>query len=223
MTESSEFVRPASTPFKVSAMGLFGEKDGSMRLDWAHQPKSVMIVEKIRDPRARSFLIAALQYLFQVRHLSIITESYVVDELSEFSFLQSFESEDLTNVDFVLVFGGDGTLLHVSQLFPSRCPPIVPFAMGSLGFLTPFLCDDYQTVIDDVVRGFFYVTSRTRLLCEIRRVDSTVEHYQALNDLVLTSGTPGSVCAIECSIDGEYFTTVYGDGLIIATATRARI
>lgn len=39
-------------------------------------------------------------------------------------------------VDFVACLGGDGVILHASNLFRDAVPPIVSFNLGSLGFLT---------------------------------------------------------------------------------------
>lgn len=41
--------------------------------------------------------------------------------------------------DLVITVGGDGTILHTSNLFGAgECPPVLSFSMGSLGFLLPF-------------------------------------------------------------------------------------
>ncbi len=40
--------------------------------------------------------------------------------------------------DLVCTLGGDGLLMHASNLFAGPCPPILCVAGGSLGFLTPF-------------------------------------------------------------------------------------
>ena len=40
--------------------------------------------------------------------------------------------------DLVVTLGGDGLLMHASNLFVGPCPPILCVAGGSLGFLTPF-------------------------------------------------------------------------------------
>lgn len=41
--------------------------------------------------------------------------------------------------NLVITLGGDGTILHVSNLFgQGECPPVLSFSMGSLGFLLPF-------------------------------------------------------------------------------------
>lgn len=39
-------------------------------------------------------------------------------------------------VDFVACLGGDGVILHASNLFRGAVPPVVSFNLGSLGFLT---------------------------------------------------------------------------------------
>ena len=45
-------------------------------------------------------------------------------------------------VRLCVTLGGDGTLLAASRaLGPGATPPVVPFAMGSLGFMTPFAFD----------------------------------------------------------------------------------
>jgi len=42
------------------------------------------------------------------------------------------------NVPTAAVATCDGTMLHLSSLFPKEAPPVVSFSMGSLGFLLPF-------------------------------------------------------------------------------------
>lgn len=51
-----------------------------------------------------------------------------------------FIPEDVANqLDLVVVLGGDGTVLWTCHIFGNRAvPPLVPFNLGSLGFLTPF-------------------------------------------------------------------------------------
>jgi NAD kinase len=40
------------------------------------------------------------------------------------------------DIDLVVCVGGDGTVLHLSSLFPSAFPPVIAVAFGSFGFLT---------------------------------------------------------------------------------------
>ena len=53
-------------------------------------------------------------------------------------------------IDFVITLGGDGTLLNINSLFPKSVPPVISFAMGTLGFLTPFDCKEYKQHLNNV-------------------------------------------------------------------------
>ena len=73
-------------------------------------------------------------------------------------------------IDFTVALGGDGTLLWAANLFPhSSVPPIVAFAMGSLGFLTPFDISEMAKQIDRTIQGDFELTLRSRLTCQVVR------------------------------------------------------
>eukprot|EP00003_Mantamonas_plastica_P031141 TRINITY_DN7962_c1_g1_i1.p1 TRINITY_DN7962_c1_g1~~TRINITY_DN7962_c1_g1_i1.p1 ORF type:complete len:281 (+),score=19.02 TRINITY_DN7962_c1_g1_i1:36-845(+) len=86
------------------------------------------------------------------------------------------ETQELERViDFVVVIGGDGTLLHVSSMFPTTAPPMVGFNRGNLGFLMPFdLESDIPMAIDNVMNGGFYFFPRARLTCSIMDSDENV-------------------------------------------------
>lgn len=50
-----------------------------------------------------------------------------------------FTGPDAENIDLVVTFGGDGTILHASSLFSAGAvPPVLSFSLGTLGFLLPF-------------------------------------------------------------------------------------
>lgn len=53
--------------------------------------------------------------------------------------------------DFVVTLGGDGTVLYSSWLFQRIVPPVLSFALGSLGFLTKF---DYEEFEDTLTKAF---------------------------------------------------------------------
>jgi len=53
--------------------------------------------------------------------------------------------------DFVVTLGGDGTVLYASWLFQRIVPPVLSFALGSLGFLTKF---DYEEYPEHLTKAF---------------------------------------------------------------------
>lgn len=65
--------------------------------------------------------------------------------------------------------GGDGTVLFTSWLFQRIVPPVLPFALGSLGFLTNFDFNDHQAVMDSVIDSGIRVNLRMRFTCTVYR------------------------------------------------------
>ncbi|EYE94132.1 putative NAD+ kinase [Aspergillus ruber CBS 135680] len=151
--------------------------------------------------------------------------------------------------DFVITLGGDGTVLYTSWLFQRIVPPVLSFSLGSLGFLTKFDFNDYQSTLDTAFRDGVVVSLRLRFECTIMRsnpqpkeelsetnkrdlveeligeeVEGTLTHtpdkvVQILNDVVLDRGPNPTMSQIELFGDDEHFTTVLADGICIATPT----
>eukprot|EP00887_Chlorella_sp_A99_P006919 scaffold2.g6919.t1 len=104
-------------------------------------------------------------------------------------------------IDLCITLGGDGTVLHLASLFTEDkpLPPVISFAMGTLGFLTPFNASMARTVL-------------SRLLWPPwKRV------HHVLNECLIDRGASPAMVTVECFVDGSHTTTVQADGLIIST------
>ncbi|ODV79277.1 ATP-NAD kinase, partial [Suhomyces tanzawaensis NRRL Y-17324] len=122
--------------------------------------------------------------------------------------------------DLVLTLGGDGTVLYVSNMYQRVVPPVILFALGSLGFLTNFKFEHFRDtmtlVLDAGVRAYL----RMRFTCRVHRADGTVVcDQQVLNELVVDRGPSPYVTQLELYGDGSLLTVAQADGLIIATPT----
>lgn len=86
--------------------------------------------------------------------------------------------------DFVITLGGDGTVLYTSWLFQRIVPPVLSFALGSLGFLTNFDFADYQKSLDNAFRDGVFVSLRLRFECTIMRSKARIRdpHARSLSD-----------------------------------------
>ncbi|CAK7202341.1 hypothetical protein SEUCBS139899_005064 [Sporothrix eucalyptigena] len=71
--------------------------------------------------------------------------------------------------DFVITLGGDGTVLYASWLFQRIVPPVLSFSLGSLGFLTKFDFDDYQSTLTRAFTEGVTVGLRLRFEATIMR------------------------------------------------------
>jgi NAD+ kinase len=64
--------------------------------------------------------------------------------------------------DFVVTLGGDGTVLYASWLFQRIVPPVLSFALGSLGFLTKFDYENFRETLTGAFRDGVLVSLRLR-------------------------------------------------------------
>ncbi|KAI9259245.1 ATP-NAD kinase-like domain-containing protein [Helicostylum pulchrum] len=83
--------------------------------------------------------------------------------------------------DFIVTLGGDGTVLFSSWLFQSYVPPVIPFHLGSLGFLTPFDFDRFRQHLFNAMDRGVRINLRGRLTCTVyRRVPHTDDETKSV-------------------------------------------
>ncbi|KAK9439431.1 uncharacterized protein G6M90_00g097020 [Metarhizium brunneum] len=71
--------------------------------------------------------------------------------------------------DFVITLGGDGTVLYASWLFQRIVPPVLSFALGSLGFLTKFDFGEHERILGSAFDKGVTVSLRLRFESTVMR------------------------------------------------------
>jgi NAD+ kinase len=121
-------------------------------------------------------------------------------------------------VDLLVVFGGDGTMLRVAREIAGSRTPILGVNIGGLGFLTAVPSDEMTRALARVWRSEFKYESRVLIevggRCQGRRI-----HETALNDIVVSRGAISRLIKLDVSVDGELVARYHGDGLIISSPT----
>jgi NAD+ kinase len=121
-------------------------------------------------------------------------------------------------VDLLLVFGGDGTMLRVASEIAGSPTPILGINVGGLGFLTAVRSDEMLQALQRIWNNEFTVESRALIeiagTCQSRPIKQT-----ALNDFVISRAMISRLITLEVSVDGEPLTRYRCDGLIISSPT----
>jgi len=121
-------------------------------------------------------------------------------------------------VDLLLVFGGDGTMLGVAREVAGSTTPILGVNIGGLGFLTGVPSAELARALKCVWNGEFKFESRA--LIEASGVGNGKKILaSALNDIVVSRGAVSRLIALDVSVDGELITRYRCDGLIISSPT----
>ncbi len=131
------------------------------------------------------------------------------------------EREDLTEArpDFVIVLGGDGTLLSTARQVARAGIPILGVNLGSLGFLTEVRHDEIVHALAEVDAGRCELSQRPMLHCQVQRDGECVANYDALNEVVLNQSAVARITDFEVRVNGNFVANYKADGLIIATPT----
>ncbi|PVV01532.1 hypothetical protein BB560_004047 [Smittium megazygosporum] len=80
-------------------------------------------------------------------------------------------SQSQSQFDFGITLGGDGTLLYASWLFQNNVPLIVPFQLGSLGFLATFDIKNAKKILKSAINNGTFVSFRTRFNISVYRLN----------------------------------------------------
>lgn len=129
----------------------------------------------------------------------------------------SFDSVDL---DALITFGGDGTLLRGARLLAGRETPILGVNLGRVGFLTTATRESLDAALDALVAGKYQTERRQALRAAIRDAEGETRSTQiAVNDVAVHKGGVARVIRVNVYIQGENVGPYSADGIIVATPT----
>ena len=121
-------------------------------------------------------------------------------------------------VDLMMVFGGDGTMLRVARETAGSRTPFIGINVGSLGFLTDVQAHQLPLALKQIWAGETILESRSLIEATARNGPNRVSET-ALNDFVISRGAAPRLIDLEVTVDGETLTRYRCDGLIICTPT----
>jgi NAD+ kinase len=117
---------------------------------------------------------------------------------------------------FVIVIGGDGTLLSTARFYAKFDIPVFGINSGRLGFLAQLNPEDIEAGIKKLLNGEFKIEQRIML----KAYDSDKKiSFDALNDIVVKGGTLSRTARLYLYINNKHVCDYLADGLIVSTPT----
>lgn len=182
--------------------------------------RKVGLVLKHHHPDAGEFAISLCQYLqgkgrevFFIRQNSDIAKSQDARIVSDHEKL-------ISEVDLIIVLGGDGTYLSVARKIKKKSIPILGVNMGQLGFLTEISKEETFDVLGQILdHGKAVISERPMLDVILKRKNKVIFKSRVVNDAVISKGAIARIIGIELSINGQWVNTLRGDGIIVSTPT----
>ncbi|HKJ04927.1 MAG TPA: NAD(+)/NADH kinase [Geopsychrobacteraceae bacterium] len=178
--------------------------------------KKVGIYAKKNHPDAAQ-IASDIRDRLEAEEITVLLEASLAEQVGR---AQGYAEDEIpTQVDMVIVLGGDGTLISVARQIGNLPVPILGVNLGSLGFLTEVTRRELPAMLNLVIQGQFKVSDRMMLDAVIYREGQILGEHTVLNDVVINKGALARIIDMKTSVDGSHLTTFKADGLIIATPT----
>ena len=126
------------------------------------------------------------------------------------------ESEILDNAEYLIVLGGDGTILQRAAECAKRKIPVLGINLGKIGFMTEIEIDDMEDAISKFLQDDFTVEKRMMMKAEIRKENKIQFSFHALNDVVVSKVAGEKLIYMELSTDGVAVNRYTADGHMLS-------
>ncbi len=123
-----------------------------------------------------------------------------------------------TDIDFLIAFGGDGTLLDTVRIVRDRQIPVAGINAGRLGFLADIDRQEIRALVDSLRNNTFSIEKRALIHVDTNKPVFGDVHF-GLNEFAIHKTDSSSMITILVYLNGEYLNSYWADGLIIATPT----
>lgn len=124
---------------------------------------------------------------------------------------------DNNKPDFVITYGGDGTVLYSERKYPGipkiTILPVAKSTAGSVGFKCRYSIEELEDVLIKIDSGEYKIKEEMKL-------ETTFQgrKYLSLNEMQLHNSSPIKAVRFSVYIEDEIlFENVIGDGVVIAT------
>ena len=171
--------------------------------------KNTLIVYRSDSPNIKQTL-TQVENLFKKNNIK--TQSFSQTSISKESFPPS-------NIDLVIVLGGDGTYLQAVQSMFNHTVPFLGINMGSFGFLTVHRQESVIHCLESVLNGEMIIEERALIDVRLNNGDHQESTFLALNDMVIERGSFSHLISISISIQNKNIYSIKADGIIISSPT----
>lgn len=121
--------------------------------------------------------------------------------------------------DMLVMLGGDGGMLRAGHLCAPNRVPILGINLGRLGFLIETQRDEWQSALERILRGEFWLEHRMMLRGEHHREDQVLGDWEVLNEFFIGRGETVRPVRLRTEVDKRYLTTYVADAAIVSTPT----
>lgn len=126
---------------------------------------------------------------------------------------------DISDLELVIVLGGDGTILKAAELVRDAATPLLGINLGHVGFLAESERDGLDDAVKRVVAKDYLIKERLTLDVGVYVDGTEVFRTWALNEVTIEKSSTEKMLEVVLEIDRKPLTSFGCDGIIIGTPT----
>ncbi|MES2462208.1 MAG: NAD(+)/NADH kinase [Armatimonadota bacterium] len=160
------------------------------------------------------------------RGVSVLARDMVAERIGQAGCAPAAD-DAIAETDFVVVFGGDGTLLAAARLVAPHGTPLLGIHLGHFGFITEAPPENLLSAVDAALEGRATIEERMMLSGQVIRRDGSPntgdqctlpDALLGMNDMVVASNAVRMVHVVT-RIGKDLLATYAADGVIVASPT----
>ena len=129
------------------------------------------------------------------------------------------EEVKITDLEIVIVLGGDGTILRAAEITRGCGAPLLGVNLGHVGFLAESEREDLTETVTRVLARDYQVEERMTLNVRVK-VDSVVVYETwALNEATVEKASRERMLEVVIEVDGRPLSSFGCDGVVMSTPT----
>lgn len=124
-----------------------------------------------------------------------------------------------TDVDCMIVLGGDGTVLQAARETKKCHIPIIGVNLGTLGYMTEIEPNNLEEALLRLIAGDYEQESRMMLNGKAYLAGGCTKEGWALNDIVISRSGSLQIIQFNIYVNGQFLNHYKADGMIVTTPT----
>ena len=166
----------------------------------------ILIIVKVNNSGASLLGVEITNWLYKKGHHTTLLED-----------ISNIDAYSKTIFDFIIVLGGDGTMLRVARAFVDNPTPLIGVNFGRVGFLAELSINTWKAGLLTILEKKHSLVKRTALGWNIFRENKILYSGYAINDVVVNRGALSRVITLDVCVEAEPISTIRADGIIFSS------
>ena len=129
------------------------------------------------------------------------------------------EGVSVSELELVIVLGGDGTILRAAELTRGCSAPLLGVNLGHVGFLAESEREDLTETVNRALARDYAVEERMTLSVRVKVDGAVVYETWALNEATVEKASRERMLEVVIEVDGRPLSSFGCDGVVMSTPT----